>query len=271
MGKGYSLHIGLNEVSRKRYFNKFKLNAPENDAKAMQGIADMKGFKSTLLLTQAATAGAVISYISKKSAELVSGDYLLITFSGHGRSWRDYAPGEDEQDGRDETWCLYDRMLIDDEIYLLCSRFAKGIRILFISDSCHSGTVLELMSAPQTDNINIKTIPEEAMLKAIDQTPSEYSAAKFLAWSDREIEAEASIELLAACQDEEKAFDGTPYSYFTEHILKVWQDGAFEGSLPEFYLQIKNSMNAGPLHQVPQRLSLGRPHPKFSSGDPFAI
>ena len=40
----------------------------------------------------------------------------------------------------------YDGQLIDDELYLELSRFGAGVRILVLSDSCHSGTVAR---APQ--------------------------------------------------------------------------------------------------------------------------
>jgi hypothetical protein len=36
---------------------------------------------------------------------------------------------------------LYDRQLIDNELYALWARFRPGVRICVISDSCHSGTV----------------------------------------------------------------------------------------------------------------------------------
>ena len=47
----------------------------------------------------------------------------------------------EEVDRQDETWCLWDGQLIDDELYLELSRFAAGVRVLVLSDSCHSGTV----------------------------------------------------------------------------------------------------------------------------------
>ena len=48
----------------------------------------------------------------------------------------------EEADKLDETWCLYDGQLIDDELYFELSKFAAGVRILVLSDSCHSGTVV---------------------------------------------------------------------------------------------------------------------------------
>ena len=47
----------------------------------------------------------------------------------------------EEADKRDETWCLFDSQLIDDELYFELAKFASGVRILVLSDSCHSGTV----------------------------------------------------------------------------------------------------------------------------------
>lgn len=50
---------------------------------------------------------------------------------------------ESEKDnGRmDETWVLYDRQLVDDELYKIWSKFKPLVRILVFSDSCHNGTV----------------------------------------------------------------------------------------------------------------------------------
>ena len=41
----------------------------------------------------------------------------------------------------EETWVLYDRQLVDDELYKIWSKFKPGVRILVLSDSCHNGTV----------------------------------------------------------------------------------------------------------------------------------
>ena len=44
-------------------------------------------------------------------------------------------------DQYDETWLLNDRDLIDDELYALWAVFAPKVRIIVLSDSCHSGTI----------------------------------------------------------------------------------------------------------------------------------
>lgn len=65
-----------------------------------------------------------------------------MTYSGHGGQVPD-ANG-DEPDGEDETWCLDDGQLIDDEIFYYLGCFAAKTRIITVSDSCHSGSVLRV-------------------------------------------------------------------------------------------------------------------------------
>ena len=66
---------------------------------------------------------------------------FLLTYSGHGSQVPD-KNGDETEDGYDETWVLYDRQLVDDELYALWSKFAAGVRIVVLSDSCHSGTAI---------------------------------------------------------------------------------------------------------------------------------
>jgi hypothetical protein len=135
-----ALHIGLNSVDPAHYGGwQGRLAACEFDAHDMQAIAQAQGFATQLLLTAAATAEAVQGALSRAAATLKSGDTLLITYSGHGGQVPD--TNDDEPDGQDETWALYDRELVDDELYELWAQFAPGVRIVVFSDSCHSGTV----------------------------------------------------------------------------------------------------------------------------------
>ena len=49
---------------------------------------------------------------------------------------------------------LYDRQLIDDELYQLWSAFTAKVRIVMLSDSCHSGTVAKPMAGrPRSANV----------------------------------------------------------------------------------------------------------------------
>jgi peptidoglycan hydrolase-like protein with peptidoglycan-binding domain len=144
MSTGLSIHIGLNHVDPAAYNGwDGKLFGCINDARDMQSIANGIGYQSMLLTDGQATSSSVISAIGQAAQSLESGDTLFLTYSGHGGQVDD-VNGE-EADAQDETWVLYDRQLIDDELYCLWSQFAPGVRIVMLSDSCHSGTVLRML------------------------------------------------------------------------------------------------------------------------------
>jgi len=64
--------------------------------------------------------------------------------------------GEDEEDRSDETWVAYDRQIVDDELYALWGKFAAGVRIFVLSDSCHSGTVARGIEASVADRVSTR-------------------------------------------------------------------------------------------------------------------
>src|SRR5262245_2947913 len=126
MSKGISVHVGLNEVNPDHYDGWVgKLDACEYDAKDMAAIARANKFKSKLLLTASATSAAVIQELTSAADRLKSGDIFLFTYSGHGGQVPD--KNGDEEDRLDETFVLYDRQLIDDELYAIWSLFAPGV------------------------------------------------------------------------------------------------------------------------------------------------
>ena len=142
MAKGMALTIGLNSVDPNQYAGwEGKLIACENDAQDLAEVARSRGFEVETLLTADATRKNVMDRISKTAAALKAGDIFLLAYSGHGGQLPD--KNNDEPDALDETWCLFDAQLLDDELYTLWSTFAAGVRLLVLSDSCHSGTVLK--------------------------------------------------------------------------------------------------------------------------------
>ena len=147
--KALSLNIGLNAVSAAAYEGwTGPLAACEFDANDLAALARSQGMKARVLLTKKGTRANILAAIRSAARSLRAGDLFFLTFSGHGGQVRDVTG--DEADKQDETWCLYDAQLIDDELYYELSRFAAGVRILVLSDSCHSGTVTRAR-LPMTD------------------------------------------------------------------------------------------------------------------------
>ena len=87
----------------------------------------------------------IVDNIRAMIAALVPGDVLFIWFSGHGVQVRN--SGSDG--GYDECWVPADSLsngnyLRDNELNALLAATPEGVRAFVGSDSCHSGTVLDL-------------------------------------------------------------------------------------------------------------------------------
>jgi hypothetical protein len=154
------LTIGLNAVDP-RFYGGWAgvLQGCEADARAYTNIATPKFDKVIELFTNRATISQVARHILWAAKELTEGDLFLVTYAGHGGQMPDNS-GE-ESDNKDETWCLYDGQLRDDELYRFWQYFREGVRILVVSDSCHSGTVarvVELAAAAAADAANDNSV-----------------------------------------------------------------------------------------------------------------
>ena len=127
-----------------------------NDANDWAAELGNRGFGVSKLIDQDATKAALVAGFKSVIGGAGNGDLVVITFSGHGT----YAPdlNGDELDGLDEALCPYDIQtgggaLIDDEIHALFAARAAGVRLVLISDSCHSGTVTRAAAAdPEADD-----------------------------------------------------------------------------------------------------------------------
>ena len=142
--KGYALAIGLNKVDPAHYAGwEGELFGCEPDAKDMLRIAKNEGLEAEELLTSDATREAVLGKLAILAEKVKPGDLLVVSYSGHGGNVPDL--NEDEvDDNLDETWCLYDGQLLDDELHGAWMKFEEKVRILVFSDSCHSGTMLRM-------------------------------------------------------------------------------------------------------------------------------
>ena len=285
-----SLHIGLNLVSAAAYEGwTGPLAACEFDANDMAAIARSRAMVPTVLLTKKATRAAVLAQMRAAARALKSGDLFFISYSGHGGQVAD-ANG-DEPDTKDETWCLYDGQLIDDELYFELSRFAAGVRVLVLSDSCHSGSVTrEVRPPPPPPGQRVKLMPDAVArrvytahkafydkLQAVvskaagdvivdpDQALAQVGAAAHAAAVVGVFKP--AVVLISGCQDNQSSMDGDYNGAFTEGLLKVWNNGGFSGNYSAFHLRIRAAL---PASQSPNLFVLG-PAAAFLNQTPFTV
>jgi hypothetical protein len=274
MATGIALTIGLNSVDPKHYAGwAGELNACEADAEDMAAIALAQQFKVTTFLTGNATRTRVKKKILEAAKALKTGDMFMLSYSGHGGQLPD--KNNDEPDGQDETWCLFDGELVDDELYTLFGKFATGVRVLVLSDSCHSGSVVKnfhyqgartLSAAPPA---RYRAMPNEVALRTYRTNRAFYDEIL----NDPKLkEAKAFIKatvlLLSGCQDNQLSNDGDFNGLFTAQLLRVWKNGQFKGDYRKFH---KNIVKRMPPDQTPNYFLVGAVNPAFETQKPFSL
>ncbi len=276
--RGLSLHLGLNSVSGAAYGGwTGPLAACEFDANDMAAIARARGIKPTVLLTKKSTRANALAAIRAAAKALKSGDLYFLSYSGHGGQVPDVS-GE-ELDKKDETWCLFDGQLIDDELYFELGKFKAGVRILVLSDSCHSGTVTRAAPPPPaTSAQRPKLMPDAVAMRVYREHQAFYdklqrdvaaAAGKPVVDPDTALASVASsgrlsaivskfnpaVILISGCQDNQTSMDGEHNGAFTEQLLRTWNQGAFKGNYGNLHARIKAAM---PATQSPNLFTLGK-------------
>jgi hypothetical protein len=276
--RGVALAIGLNSVDPKHYGGwSGELNACEADSNDMTDIAKSQGFETTNLLTRDAIRKKVIGEIRNAAQKLKKGDIFMLSYSGHGGQLPDR--NQEEADATDETWCLYDRQLVDDELYSMFGEFAQGVRILVFSDSCHSGTVTKAAYFQEqmdvrTTNMDVaetkyRFMPLDMVIHTYRLNREFYDKIlKREDLKDAEDKVKAPVLLISGCQDNQYSADGAFNGLFTSQLLTVWKEGLFRGGYKKFHKQIVGRM---PPDQTPNYYIVGEKDAKFERQKPFTI
>ena len=274
--------------------------ACENDARAMELLARRQGFEATTLLSRAATHDAVVGGIKAAADRLWAGDTFLWTISGHGTYMQDYNGDEAAAkagDLFDESLCLYDGQIIDDELFSLWRSFRKGVRVVLVADTCHSGGAIrrmptlgggldvESIDAGRTLPIAMRLAADRARMDLAGPVPrtrrmpdavrtrvaleheqelADY-AKRFKHVNEATLSSpltsdlEAVVLQLSACTETQEASDGDEYGAFTAALLRVWNEGQFRGDYRAFHKAILTDMQAEAPDACYPDLAEGRP------------
>ena len=274
MAKGISLHIGLNAVDPYGYplaptrrARKYvvlsddydpvsfdcdfrigwvgPLSSCELDAENMHDLAKSQKFDAKILRTKKATTSNVTKAIRSAAKKLTAGDTFLMTYSGHGAQVEDLSG--DERDGEDETWCLYDRMFLDDEQRELYADFAEGVKIVVMADCCHSGSATRSGGSSSSEELRPyecgerREMEERTALNVYRGRKKEYDQIQ-RALKDPPPKLKASRVLFSACQDYEHAMGYDDGGVFTVALLKIWNGGRFKGSYGDLAKEIRDEL-----------------------------
>jgi hypothetical protein len=160
----YGLVIGIDE-----YTHEASLEGAVNDAEDIAESLDKLSPQQVVVLTNEEATRARITQEWRRLLRLAKrGDTIVLTYAGHGSQEADRPP-RDEDDGLDESFLLgtfnrdrespaHSERLRDDTFYeWFLAAEAEGVRVIFVADACHSGTVMRSMQGPSAPAV--RSIP----------------------------------------------------------------------------------------------------------------
>lgn len=166
------------------------------DVQAFAGLCHNRGFDGVhVLVNSAADELFLLPAFNGACDTLEAGDLLALYFSGHGGQLPD--EDDDEEDGNDETLCLWSRELVDDVIAEYLQFVPPGVRIFIVTDSCHSGT-----------NYRARTQRRES--RPID-----------LVNSSRLLQPGTSLLHFGGCDDDRYSYGSEDGGEFTQRLIAV--------------------------------------------------
>lgn len=239
-----------------------------NDAGDWSKLLSTRGFSVSKLLDAQATKQAMVSGVRNVVAQAASGDLVVITFSGHGTFELDL--NGDEVKGLDQALCPYDlqtggQALTDDEIHALFKARKSGVRIILISDSCHSGSVNRNVRAGAVGAPRKKFMPMERWMPAPRMQQARKaggamstSGALGISTTDKAAGKDLGDLLLSGCEDGETDFSydatisGRPNGAFTFYALKALESLAPDASYLAWHQEIVDTLPTVQFPQHPQ-------------------
>lgn len=217
----------------------------------MAAVAEARGAQSTSLITRAATCDAVVREIARAAEDLAAGDLFLLTYSGHGGQVPDV--NDEESDDLDETWCLFDSQLRDDDINACLALFAEGVRVLMLSDSCHSGSVNKDLAFARDSRLGGRSpAPKRLPLESTDKEFQLHLANYRTRLGCSKTAIKATGALISGCRDDQESKDGDVNGAFTSAFLTAWDKGRFAGDHRQLHESIVNILWERHFEQEPQ-------------------
>lgn len=257
------------------------------------------------LLGGEATHANVTSRVTEAAEILKPGDLFFFSFAGHG-TFKFLNTAVEEPDKRDESIVLADHFMTDNYWRKeLWPKFKPGVRVIAIADCCHAETALfaEQIERATRPELAIAGAPgnviagarapfraagssgpvqprvgagkpgfQRPRFRMITQAQGKRELEEYKAFYDAQAaapthEIQASRLFLSACRDGQTAADGADNGAFTAALLKIWNNGNFEGNYNELMEKVGAEFTG--TNQTPMLSRIG--DPDVSSEKPFTI
>jgi hypothetical protein len=252
-GKKYAVLAGINDYPG----DDMDLNGAVNDSQNMKQLLTTKfGFQTaniTMLLNSQATRENILGQLRRYGTLVGLGDELVFHYSGHGTLFPDlYSDVVDETTKTEVDMTLEDGshyrvpldyydsaivpwnfdssasgkawkgLILDDELYEVFSAITgKGATVVFISDSCHSGSI----GKAEANGIKTRFMKPERVFKAKSLADVKFKKPSRQITRTTPPNFNNRYIVLGAAQDNETALDGgnpaMPGGLFTSTLIQV--------------------------------------------------
>lgn len=227
MSRKTALCIGINDYPG----TGADLSGCVNDVNDWKQALTQRGFAVTTLLDREATKSNMVEAMTKLMRDAGAGDTVVLQYSGHGSYVADL--DGDEADGRDEVLCPSDIgnnwYISDDELYELFGLANRQARVVFLSDSCHSGSVSRLRVS---DGVGEKTTKQRFLPPSMFLRDFEVADAAVAARSKKRKSKANKVLLISGCQDTQTSADAWfgsrangAFTYYALRALKELGQG----------------------------------------------
>ena len=143
--KGLALLVGVGNPKIPNYYYP-PISKVSETLDDFESVLLRKNFKKENIERIENNPGAkeIIGRIKSITSSLKNNDLFVFYFFGHGDQRTDESGDEIFADKKDEVLIARDREILDDEIGLILKAMNPNIRVVFIIESCHSGTLFKI-------------------------------------------------------------------------------------------------------------------------------
>lgn len=211
-----------------------------NDANDWAELLTEFGFDVSVVLDEQGTRENIKAALRNLVLVLKPGDYGVFTYSGHGTYNRDSSG--DEEDSYDEALYVYDGILLDDELREILNDLNTQASLVFVSDSCYSGTVTRVVE-------DDAQYAKPRFMPVLGYSPIIPVKTRLLA------EAEMLELLLTGCSDSELSYDAFINGRYNGAMSRYAIDAirANRGAtFSEFYNSLRQALPSQEYPQTPQ-------------------
>ncbi len=253
-----ALCVGINDYP----YDGSDLNGCVNDANAWaQLLIDHYDFPAgdvTTVTDADATKEAMMDGLKDLLAGAKKGDVLVFTNSSHGTYQADK---DGDERLYDEALCPYDtadHVILDDELRELFAGLPSGVRLIVISDSCHSGTVLR---AAVAENLPGLRTPDDRRVRFLSPAlrgqkviPNPWKAKPKA--KEKYPESSMTALLLSGCKDIEYSYDaligGSYHGAMTYYAIQAIREANYRLTWAQLLSRVNFLLDENGYPQHPQ-------------------